>query len=386
MEKMETQKIFSHGKEIVLVGTAHISRKSAELVKKTIEKESPDAIGVELDEQRYSSLSDQKKWKETDIIKIVNDGKAYLFLANILLSNFQRRTGEKIGAMPGMEMLEATKIAEEKKIPVALLDRDIGITMKRALSMMGLVEKAKIVFTVFFSLFAAEEKIDEKKIEELKKKDYLNALMQELARELPKAKKVLVDERDVFIANRILEMPGKKVVAIVGIGHVEGIKKHLQKKQDTTELLAVPKKRNYSAIIKFAIPAVFVLLIFLAFTNKGTAASINIIIAWFLITGLLSAAGVLIARGHPLSALAALAGAPFAALHPAIAVGWIAGYVEARIRAPKVRDFENLQGIKSYSGLSHNAVTRILLVVALANLGSMAGTIIAFSYIAGLIA
>jgi len=382
---MEVQKIFSENKEIVLVGTAHVSKKSAELVKKIIEEENPEIVGVELDDQRYRNLVNETSWRETDISRIIKEGKTYVFLASLLLSGFQKRIGEKVGTSPGREMLEAINIAREKNIPVALLDRDISITMKRALASAGFFEKIKIFYSLFFSVFFQPEEVDRKKIEELKRKDALNALVQELAREMPSAKKALVDERDLFIANRILDQNAQKIVVVIGIGHMEGVKKFLDKKRDVSALLSVPKKTGYSAMVKFSVPAIFLALLFLAITFKGVSASISLVAAWFLITGTLSALGVVIAGGHPLSAISSFIAAPFTTLHPAIASGWVAGFVEAKIRAPKVKDFEQLHNIKTYSDVSKNAVTRILLVVALSNLGSMAGTVIAFSYIAGLI-
>jgi pheromone shutdown-related protein TraB len=383
---VDVEKISVGDKEIVLVGTAHISAKSIALVKETILQEQPDLVGVELDRQRYHSLVHEKDWRETNISKIVRSGQSYLFLANLLLAGFQKRIGRAVGTKPGSEMIEAIIIARENKIPVALLDRDVTITLRRAFALTSTWEKIKIGSGIIGSLFVPAEKIDEEKIESLKEQDTLNAVMQELAREMPSAKKVLVDERDIFIANNILRQKGKKIVAVVGIGHVQGIKKYLDKQRDVSSLLSVPKKKKWTRYVKFAIPLLFFGLIVFAFSSKGADVSINAIIGWVLVNGILSGLGVLLARGHPLSALAAFVAAPLTSLHPFLASGWVAGAVEAKIRVPKVKDFDHLQTIEKYSDLPKNAVTRILLVVAFANIGSSIGTVIGISYIASLLA
>ena len=228
---MAVEKIKTGEKTIILVGTAHISRESIELVKKTIEKEKPSIVGVELDSERFYQLKMGKRWQEMDVSQIIKEGRAYLFLVNLLLSNLQSKLGDELGIAPGTEMLEAIKLAEEKKIPIALLDRDIKITMKRAFDNTGFFEKAKLAIQVFSGFFQESEKLTKDKIEELKKTDILNKLMAELSAQFPSLKKTLVAERDLFIANQILNAPGKKIVAVLGLGHLQGVAKFLDKKR-----------------------------------------------------------------------------------------------------------------------------------------------------------
>ncbi len=377
MERAE--KIRAEGKEIVLVGTAHISKKSSELVKKTIEKEAPDAIGVELDRQRLAQILSGRKWKETDIVSVIKKGRVYLLLFNLLLAGMQKRLGEAVGVEPGQEMRVAVKIATEKGIPLALLDRSISVTLRRALAEISLVEKIKLLFGVLLSLFGFGEKITKEKIEELKKKDVLSELMEELAREMPSLKKVLVDERDLFIANRILAAKGKKIVAVVGAGHVEGIKKYLDKKRSILHLLSVPRKKSKMRWLKFLVPAFFLAIIALALYYRGLQLTLEILWLWILINGSLSALGALLGGGHWKSVLTAFVAAPLTSLHPALAAGWFAGIVEAKVRAPKVKDFEELDSL-TLRGFYRNRVSRILLVAAFANAGSMLGTFIALPY------
>ena len=375
----------AHDKRIVLVGTAHVSQESVALVEKTIEKEKPDVVGIELDFQRLYQLQHGRQWQKMDLGQLIKEGKTHLFLLNVLLSNLQRQIGQSLGVKPGSEMMMAAKIAADKKLPIALLDRDVGITLKRALNRMSLLEKAKLGYSILSGFMGFGQQLDKKTIEQLKQKDVLNALMQQLSKELPSVKEVLVDERDLFIANRIMQTKAKKIVAVVGAGHLEGIKKYLDKPRDVSALLKVEKKRSWLSYLKYLLPLAFFALIGYGFYAKGSAIALNLLLMWFLINGVLSALGAALARAHPFSVAAAFLAAPFTSLHPALAAGWFAGLVELRMRSPKVEDFEQLPKLSRISSIASNRVTRILIVVAFANIGSVIGTVIALPYIASLL-
>jgi len=376
-------------KEIILLGTAHISQTSVDDVKKAIDEENPDVVGVELDIQRFRQLKQGNKWGDTNIGKIISSGRTYLFLLTLLLSNLQRSLGQKIGMKPGMEMMEAIKKAEEKKLPILLLDRDVNVTLKRAMQKMTLREKLRFLFSIASGFFSGAEelKLTSEKIESLKEKDMMNQLMQQLSKEMPSIKSVLVDERDSFIAHSIMHNPGKKVLAVVGAGHLEGIKSKIGKTtpEYIKEISSVEKGNNYMKLIAFVVPLLFVISIAYIFFTKGTDLTLMALFYWFIANGVLSALGVLIARGHILSALSAFLAAPLTSLHPFFAAGWVAGFVEAKIKNPKIKDFENLRNLNSVGDFTHNQVTKILLVVALANVGSMIGTVVAFPLIASLL-
>ena len=378
---LSMEKILINGKEIILVGTAHISSESIKEVQEVIESQQPNLVGIELDASRYEQLLQGTKWQETNLSEIINSGKTYLFLLNLLLSNIQRSFGESVGVKPGAEMLEAVNIAQQNKIPILLLDRDVRITFKRALTLMKFSEKLRLLLSIFTGMFAEKKQITKQTIEKLKQKDMMTELMQELSKTAPTIKKVLVDERDMFIANSINTSNAKKIVAVVGAGHVEGIQKYLGTQIDTKEITTIPKKIDYFKIISWGLPVILVALFVAAFFTKGFQASLELIIVWFLVHGILSGLGVLLARGHWLSALTAFIASPFTALHPAIAAGWFAGYVEARVRQPKVKDFEALNKLNSFGDFSRNQVTRILLVTAFANIGSSIATFIFLPYI-----
>ncbi len=370
------EKITVDKKDIILVGTVHVSPESVKEVRETIETENPDTVGVELCERRYEILTKKKQWEEQEIFKIIKEGKTYLFLANLLLSNFQKKVGEELGSAPGAEMVEAVTIAKEYNIPVTLLDRDISVTLRRAWKAMGIKEKIKLLYALIAGFFIDAEEV----VEELKNLDIITELMEELAEQAPGAKKVLIDERDQYIASKILESQGK-IVAVVGAGHLTGIKSLLQTRTVSRQGLEdIPSGRSWFKYIGYAVPLIFAALVVYAFLSAGAEMTLHILWLWFLINGSLSALGALLALGHPLSIVAAFLAAPFTSLNPALAAGWFAGLVEAYVRKPTVADFEALRDISTIKDFFKNRVTRILLVIAFANIGSTIGTLIAFPY------
>jgi pheromone shutdown-related protein TraB len=382
------KKIKYKDKQIVLVGTAHISKESITLVEDTIEKEKPDVIGVELDKERLNQLLHGKQWEQTNIIDIIKTGKTYLFLLNTLLSNMQKQLGKSVGVKPGAEMLVAVKKSSETKTPIQLLDRDVRVTLKRAFKVMSLKEKLKLGGTLLAGFFGKGEKIDAKTIENLKDQDLINKLMKELGKQMPSMKQVLVDERDQYIAEMIKRSPGKKIVAIVGAGHLTGIEKIIKKdkKVNLKKITTIPKKRNYIRFVKWLIPLAVIAMFIGLFFVKGPAITFEALKIWFLANGVLSAVGALIARAHPLSILTAFVAAPFTSLHPMLAAGWLTALVEAKFNPPRVIDFKNLSGVSTVKGFYNNKVTHLLIVTALTNLGSIIGTIIALPALIALLA
>ncbi len=379
---------------IILVGTAHISKESVEEVEQAIEKYKPDIVAVELCKRRYEAITKKDKWESTPVTKLLKSNNAYLMLAQTFLSSIQRRLGKEYGVEPGSEMIAAMNVAKKHGLEVALVDRDITITLKRAWRKMGIREKFRITWEFLKAIMGYEEEgIEELDLKKLMDQDVISALMEEFGEIAPSATTVLIHERDEYIAKKILDESKKgKVVAVVGAGHLKGIKKQLEKKELKTDLKKyeeIPKKRiRIAKVVAYSIPILFVALILWLIFTRGPDAwdqIKNVFIWWFLINGSLSALGAAIARGHPLSIGTAFIAAPLTSLNPAIAAGWVAGYVEAKLRTPVVKDFQDLSKIDSFKGFWNNKVIRLLMVVALANLGSMIGTLIAFPYIASLV-
>lgn len=360
-------------KEIILIGTAHISKKSAEEVKAVIEREQPDSVCIELCPARYQSISDKDKWKKTDIIKIIKEKKALLMLANLVLSSYQKRMAKKFGIQAGQEMIQGIESAREVGAQLVLADRNIQTTFSRIWRSIGLGSKMRLFFQLVLSVFSGDD-VSEEDIEKLKSSDMLSSALNEIATAFPELKSVLVDERDKYLAQKIKEAPGKKIVAVLGAGHIPGITREIYREQDLKKLTEVPPASKVGKIVLWGIPLLVIALIISTF-SVDRQAGLAQIESWILWNGTLAALGTLLAWGHPLSIATAFVAAPISSLNPLLAAGWFAGLSEAFMKKPNVEDFENLpDDITSFGGFWRNKVTHILLVVALANLGSMFGT------------
>jgi len=378
---------------IILIGTAHISEESVLEVRNAIETYKPEIVAVELCQRRFESITKKDKWENTPVTALIKSNNAYFMLAQTFLSSIQRKLGEEYGVEPGSEMIAAMQEAEKYHLTVALVDRDITVTLKRAWRMMGVREKFRVVWEFLKAMIGYdEEELEELDLKELMKQDVLSQMLEEFSKIAPSAAKVLISERDQYIAQKIYEESKKgKVVAVVGAGHITGIKKHLQNQPlhaNLQELEQIPKKRfNLVKVAEIAIPVIFFGLIGWIIYSTGIDPwnkIKDIFLIWFLIHGILAGVGVAIARGHPLSILTAFLAAPFTSLEPFFAPGWFAGLVEARLRKPVIKDFQELSKIESVRGFLKNKVIRLLMVVALANLGSIIGTIIALPWILSL--
>ncbi|MBP5279462.1 MAG: TraB/GumN family protein [Erysipelotrichaceae bacterium] len=362
-------------KELYLVKTAHVSKDSVEDVTRCVEEVEPDSICIELDQERYDRLQNPDKWRETDIVEVIKKKQVGMLLVNTILASFQKRMAKSLGSNTGGEMMEGIRLAKEKNINLVLADRSIKTTFSRIWNELDLKEKLKMLSAIIESIFSNEE-ITEEDLAKLKEADALEAALGEVSDQFPTIKRVLVDERDKYLCEKIRSAPGKKIVAIIGAAHSIGIEKYLNTPIDTEELNVVKKKKGFGTYIKYIIPALIVLLIVLTIIrNKDVG--LSQIRSWIIWNGGLSALGVLLALGHPLSILTALIMAPITSLNPLLASGWFAGLVEAHLRKPKVKDFEDLaDDTATVKGFWKNSITRTLLVVVFANLFSSIGTFI----------
>ena len=362
-------------KELILIGTAHVSKLSAEQVKEVIEAEQPDSVCIELDAQRYESVTQGSKWKETDIFKVIKDKKASLLLMNLAISSFQNRLADQFGIKPGQEMIQGIESAKETGAELVLADRNIQVTFSRIWGNIGFMGKAQLLTSVFFSIFS-KETISEEDLEKMKSQDTLNAVMNDFTQSFPKLKEPLIDERDQYLAQKIKEAPGKKIVAVLGAAHIPGIIKEVHNEHDLLELSKIPPKSKWPKIIGWAIPLALVAMIAITFMNNP-AAGIDQTVSWILWTACLGAIGAAAAFGHPLAILTAFVGGPIGALHPLLAAGWFSGLAQAYIRRPNVGDFQTLsKDVFTLRGFWDNKVTRVLLVVVLTNIGTAAGNVI----------
>src|SRR6056297_123001 len=372
MNEKNVQRLSYKDKEIILIATAHVSKNSAEQVKKVIEEEKPDSVCVELDQQRYESINDKDKWSDMDIFEVIKQGKALLLLVNLIISSFQNRIAEKLGINAGAEMVQGIKSAKKIDANLVLADRDIQLTFKRVWRGLGIWEKIKLIFQIITMLFIDEE-ITEEEMEELKSGDSLNLMLEEMGKSFPGIKKHLLDERDQYLANKIKNASGDKIVAVLGAAHVPGVKKEIYKKQNLDAITKLPPKPKWGKIFSWGIPAVILVIIISSFINN-ISTGIEVTKAWIIWNGSLSALGVLLARGHILTILTAFLVAPLSSLNPALDAGWFAGLAEAYLKKPQVKDFQKLSEGISIKEIYTNKVTHILLIVILANLGSVIGT------------
>lgn len=379
------------GRKIVLIGTAHVSKESIAEVKNEIESLKPDCVAVELDEKRYNSMMDPESWKNLDIVKVLKRREGFLMLANLVLSSFQKRMGKNVGVKPGDEMLAAINCAKENNILFTLVDRPIQVTLRRAWAKNSLWGKCKLLASMIASAFDNEE-ISEAEIEKLKSGNEMDSMMKELSEYLPSVKEVLIDERDRYLASHIWESEGNTIVAVLGAGHLPGVKAYLEKLangimiSDTSDIETVSEKSIAGKVIGWGIPIVIVALIVAGFFMGGRTIGTQMIGSWILLNGCLSALGALVAFANPITVLVAFVGAPLTSLCPLVGVGLFTGIVQALICKPKVSDIESLQeDVSSLKGWYKNRVLKVLLVFFLSSLGSTIGTFVATGKIASLL-
>jgi pheromone shutdown-related protein TraB len=377
MVKDDVHHLTFEDKDIHLVGTAHVSRESVDLVNQVLNEKKPDTVCVELCKSRYESLTQKKTWQEANIFKVIKDKKSFLLLSNLILAYFQKKIGHKLGIKPGEEMMRAIEAAERMGAEVHLADRDIRTTLARTWRLMGLWTKIKLLAQLITSAGALES-ITEEQVEEMKKRDVLETLLSEIGEELPEVKHILIDERDQYLTQKIRTAPGKNIVAVVGAGHVPGIKHYWDLPIDIAPLNHIPPRNKIVSALKWIVPLLILALFVLGFFTAGSATTTTMLKWWILANSILAGLGAALAFAHPLTIFSAVVSAPLTSLNPMIAAGWVSGFVEAFVGKPKVKDFESLpEDISSLKGFWRNKITRILLVVVFTNIGSSLGTFVA---------
>uniref|UniRef100_UPI0040573126 TraB/GumN family protein n=1 Tax=Candidatus Electrothrix sp. TaxID=2170559 RepID=UPI0040573126 len=363
-------------KTILLVGTAHISQQSADLVKEIIDQEQPDTVCIELDEKRYAALSNPQQWENLDLKQIIRNKQLSTLLVNLVLASYQKKLGGKLGIQPGTELLTAANTAKAHDIPLELCDRDVRITLRRAWKATSLWKKFYMMATLLASLFDDTE-LDEEKLAELRRNDVLSELMNEIGEALPAAKEALIDERDIFMAEKVKQAPGKRIVAVVGAGHMEGIKRvfSADNSKRMEDINTIPPVSKSWKVVGWSIPAAILLsLVIIGFRQGAGEAGANALY-WILANGIPSAIGAVIAFAHPATILAAFVGAPITSLTPVIGAGYVCAFVQVMTRPPVVKEFERVsQDIMTVRGWWSNKLLRIFLVFILTGFGSSIGT------------
>ncbi len=366
------------GREFIVVGTAHVSQESADLVREVIEKERPDCVCVELDRQRYEALSQRQRFEDLDLREVIRRRQLATLIVNLMLAAYQRQLGLQLGVMPGTELLAATEVAQELAIPVALCDRDVGITLRRAWRAMSPWKKFLLMSALLGSIFERQE-ISEEDLRELRQQDVLSRLMAELGEAFPALKTVLIDERDTYLTQKMREASGERVVAVVGAGHVEGIRRSLESAggagTDLAPLEEIPPARPILKWVGWAIPALILGSLAAIALRKGAAAAGENALFWIFANGVPSMLGAILALGHPVTVVAAFVAAPFTSLTPVIGAGYVTAFVQTWLRPPFVRELREVSKDVLQPRLWwSNRLLRIFLVFLLTTLGSFIGT------------
>ena len=364
-------------KEIYLLGTAHVSKKSVDEVTEVVENVKPDSICVELCKSRLESIQNKDNWKKMDIFKILKEKKVPFLMAQLLMSSFYKKLGEKLEVTPGAEMIQGVKEAEKMNAELVLADRNIEVTLRRVWGGLSLFQRLNFVATILASMFSKEEDIDEATIESLKEKDHLEDAMEEFAEQFPGIREPLINERDIYLSEKIKNAPGKKIVAVVGAAHVNGIISHLEENHNLEEIEVIPKELPIIKIIGWIIPLLIIGLIAYGFTKSSEIGTSSIMI-WILVNGIFSAIGAIIATANPVTVITSFIAAPITSLNPTIGAGIVAGIVQAFMKKPTVEDLETVSdAMENFSSFRKNNFTRVLLVVILVSLGSSIGTFVA---------
>lgn len=361
------------GKKVTIIGTAHVSKQSAELVKEVIESEKPETVCVELCATRLHTMEQQNAWREMDLVRVIKEKKAFLLMLNFFLASYQRRLAKQFDIAPGQEMIEAIASAKAIEAEIHTADREIRTTLTRTWRKMGFFTKAKLFWELIMSSFSDEE-ITAEDIEEMKHRDTLELLLQEMGDSMPEVKNTLIDERDRYLTHRIRNAPGNSIVAVVGAGHVPGMLGYWDQDIEIEELDEIPPKSTLAKAWPWVIPAIVIALVIYGFSQSKDQGTMAIGI-WVAVNAIPAAIGAIAALAHPLTVLAGALAAPITSLNPTINAGMVSGLCEAWLRKPKVLDFESLsEDAMHFKGWWHNRVMRVLLIVACTNIGSAIGT------------
>ncbi|MFT4199077.1 MAG: TraB/GumN family protein [Pseudoxanthomonas sp.] len=367
------------GVRYTLLGTAHVSRTSLEAVQQAIASGRHDAVAVELDAQRLQALTDPDALARLDLVQVIRNGRVALFAANLALAAYQRRLAEQLGIEPGAELKTAVLAARERGLPVRLIDREVGLTFKRASARLGWWGRMKLGSGLLAGLFSSDE-VGEDEIEQLKQGDLLEASFGEFAKQSPELYQTVIAERDRYMAAALRQGGGRarEVLAVVGAGHLQGLARHLQEDQDDPAAVRAQLEQVHT---RRKLPWVMGLLMALVlggvvwgFCSGGWQVGSQLLLQWAMFTAGLAGLGCIVAGGHPLSVLAAAVAAPLKPFRPGIPAGAFSALVEVHLRKPAYADFLALRDdAQTLRGWYHNRVCRVVLNFMLTNLGSMAG-------------
>jgi pheromone shutdown-related protein TraB len=372
----DVQVVSVQNRTFILVGTAHVSQESAALVRDVITQEKPDCVCVELDQQRYTVLSQQRRLEDLDLKTIIRNRQLSPLIANVVLASYQRRLGGQLGVLPGAEMLEAIHVAQALEIPIALCDRDIRVTLGRAWRFTPFFKKLLLLSTLLTSIFDTT-KISEDVLRDIRQQDALSELLRELGEALPTLHTVLIAERDLYLAHKTWQATGDRIVAVLGAAHLPGVRQALLEphQPDITALTFVPPVSWFWQWLRWGIPALLVAALLFIGWQKGAAIAGQNAWFWILANGIPSAIGALMALAHPLTVVTAFVAAPITSLTPVIGAGYVTAFVQVYLCPPTVRELQSVaDDVRSVRQWWRNRLLRIFLAFLLPSLGSLVGT------------
>lgn len=365
-------------REILLVGTAHVSQESADLARDLIETESPDCVCVELDERRFQALASEQRFDALDVREVLRRNQLSTLIVNLVLASYQKQLGGQLGVQPGAELLAAARAAEALGARVELCDRDVRITLRRAWGSLSLWRKLQLLAAMLASLFDAPE-MSEDDLRELRQQDVVTKMMDELGTEFPSLKRVLIDERDLYLAEKIRTAGGRRLIAVLGAGHLAGVRRTLANDEavDVAALDELPPPSNLVKLVGWGVPVVIIGAIALIGARQGAAEAMDNALFWVLANGVPAMIGAAIALAHPITVAGAFVAAPITSLTPVIGAGYVAAFAQAYLRPPLVRELHTVMGdIRTPRAWWSNRLLRIFLVFFLTNLGSAIGTFV----------
>ncbi len=384
-----------------LLGTAHVSKTSADTVEHMIANGGFDAVAIELDAGRYAALSDADRWSKMDLFRVLREGKAGMLAVNLALSAFQQRLADQFGIEPGAEMRRAIAATKQRGLPLLLVDRDIGVTLRRVYANVPWWQRLNLLAGLLASSFS-REKIGEEEIERLKEGDILEATFDEFAQRSERIYVPLIQERDAYMAAKLLarthaeaatSAPAdagipREVLVVIGAGHLKGVRERLERaaadpdererlRAVPAELERTPPPSRWVRLLPWAIVALIVTGFVIGFARSPDV-GVRLLTDWTVINAVLAGLGAAIALAHPVTVIVTAIAAPFTSLNPLIGAGFVAAGMELWLRKPTVGDFEALRrDVVTVRGWWRNRAARVLLVFLLATFGSAAGTYIA---------
>lgn len=378
MEISNLHRIRLGDREIILLGTAHISQESIGQVQDAIRTERPDRVCVELDAGRLKALTEPDRWKALDLKSVIRQGQLSTLVANLMLSSYQKRMGQQTGVRPGQELLAAVEVSEELGIPYDLADREVKTTLKRAWRLTPWYRRFMLLGTLFGSLFD-RSKVTEEQLREIRQQDTLGAMMEEFGKSFPELKQVVISERDHFLAGRILAAQGKKVLAVIGAGHLAGIARLIENGEAPVEevhLTHIPKPSSAGKFIGWSLPLLVIGALVAIGIQKGLGAVGDNLLYWVWMTGLPAAAGTALALPHPLTIVTAFLLAPITTLHPLLGVSTFTALAQALLMPPRVHEMESVgDDIATVSMWWRNRLLRIFLCFLLPGLPTTIGMV-----------